>query len=361
MIPKLRDPAKHPPVSPASWKPSTDASVSPTTSNFTPAETPTKASSFNDPGLEDMNAASMEETADCTAAKQEGKTSDSQGLKSTEEASPLKPEGPSTSKDRNSTNPKAKKGMCKKHAKDAKRKAKRHSKTVETDTSSDSGDTSSDSSSSCSSDDSSESSSEEDEAAKKKRKSKARKAKKLKAKKRAKAKAKAEETDSDSDDESTSEEEDKKSKKKKQAKKKKRARKSKEVEEDDEEEEDDDDDDVNAAFNRQQLAQLQAMSLKRIGRGRVGRGNSGETVNVNGELGKKNAKAKGKPGKRLVIRILPSIKFQDQVPGSPYSFCPSQIRSRTFAPRWFRLLRRSLSKSVLWPDATTYHFFLRSS
>lgn len=293
-----------------------------------------------------MNAARMEETTDCTAAKQDGKSSDAQGLKATEEVSPLKPEGPSTSKDRNPTNPKAKKCMCKKHTKDAKKKAKRHSKTVETDTSSDSSDSSSDNSSSSSSDDSSESSSEEDEAARKRKKSKAKKAKKLKAKKRAKAKAKAEDTDSDSDDESTSEEEEKKkkSKKKKQAKKKKRAKKSKEVEEeDDEDEEDDDDDDGNATLNRQQLAQLQAMSLKRIGRGRVGRGNSGETVNANGELGKKGAKAKGKPGKRLVIRNLPSIKFQKviiaSVPRKVVHQCLPQDGSDFCAGRYRNLCR----------------------
>lgn len=308
-----------------------------------------------------MNAARMEETAEGTAAKQEGKSPESQGLKVTEEASPLKPEGPSTSKDRNPTNPKSKKCVCKKRTKDAKKKAKRQSKTVESDTSSDSSDSSSDSSSSCSSDDSSESSSEEDEGARKKRKSKAKRAKKLKAKKRAKAKAKAEDTDSDSDDESTSEEEEKKkSKKKKLAKKKKRARKSKEVEEDDDEdEEDDDDDDGMAAFNRQQLAQLQAMSLKCIGRGRAGRGNSGETVNVNGELGKKSAKAKGKPGKRLVNRNLPSIKFQEVViasvprkgghersPQDGSDFCAGRHRSLC---RGRTLLRTTSSCPVVEP------------
>lgn len=81
------------------------------------------------------------------------------------------------------------------------------------------------------------------------------------------------------------------------------------MEEDDDEEEEDED--GNAAFNRQQLAQSLAMNLKRLGRGRVGRGSSGEAVSVGGELGKKSAKAKGKPGKRLVFRNLPSIKFQN--------------------------------------------------
>lgn len=309
MIPKLRDAAKHP-VTPSSWKPSTNTSVSPTTPNFTPSETPTKSSSSNDSNIEGINAARMEETTESTTSKQEGKASESEGLKAKEEVSPLKPEGPSTSKDSNPTNSKTKRCTCKKHPKKAKKKAKRQSKNVEADSSSDSDDSSSDSSSSCSSDDSSDLSSEEDEAATKRRKSKAKKAKKLKAKKRAKAKVKAEDTDSDSSDESSSEEEEKKkSKRKKQARKKKRARKSKEVEEEDDEEEEDED--GNAAFNRQQLAQSLAMNLKRLGRGRVGRGSSGEAVSVGGELGKKSAKAKGKPGKRLVFRNLPSIKFQN--------------------------------------------------
>ncbi|KAL9074861.1 MAG: hypothetical protein Q9161_001999 [Pseudevernia consocians] len=242
----------------------------------------------------------MEETTGCTTFKLGDKAPESEDSQAKKDASLPKPEGPSTSKDPPmSTNPKAKRATCKKHAKDSKKKTKKHSKAVEPDSSSDSDDSSSDSSSSSSSSDYSDSSSEEDEAAKKKRKSKAKKAKKLKAKKRAKAKAKAEETDSDSDDESSSEEEEKKrNKRKKKLKKKKRAKKSREVEEDEEDEEDDDDDDGDAAINRQKLAQLQALSLKRVGRGRVGRGSIGEAVSISGELGKTSAKAKGKPGKR---------------------------------------------------------------
>ena len=311
MIPKLKDPAKHS-VTPASGKPSTDTSVSPTTSDFTPLETPTKSLSSNHQSVEDINAAGMEETTESTGSKQQGKAPDSEGPKANEDASPLKP---SSLKESTSTNPKAKRLTCKKHPKDSnkkKKKTKKHSKTVEADSNSDSDDSSSDSSSSSSSDDSSDFSSEEDEAAKKKRKSKAKKAKKLKLKAKKKAKAKAEDTDSDTDeDSSSSEEEKKKSKKKKQLKKKKRAKKSKEVEEEDEEEdEEDDDEDGDAVFNKQQLAQLQAMNLKRTARARVARGSSGETVSISGELGKKNVKAKGKPGKRSVPRYSPSTKSE---------------------------------------------------
>ena len=252
----------------------------------------------------------MDDTTETATAKQAAKSSEPEGIKAKEEASPLKPDDPSKSKERNATNSKVKRCACKKPTNDYKKKAKRHPKILDSESSSDSDDSSSDSSSSYSTDDTSESSSSEEEAARRKRRSRAKRAKKLKTKKKAKAKAREEDTDSDDDDESDSEEEEKKkSKRKKQLKKKKRARKSKEVEEEDEEDEDDDvDDDGNAAFNRQQLAQLQAMNLKLVGRGRVGRGSSGETVNVNGELGKKNAKAKGKPGKRLVFRNLSSIK-----------------------------------------------------
>lgn len=311
MIPKLDNAPKHL-VTPSAWKPATDTSVSPAASDFTPADTPTNSSSSNHQSIEDIHTTSMEDTVEGTTSKHEGQAPQSEE-KAKEEVSPPKPEGPSTSKEPTTTNPKAKKPTCKKHAKDTKKKTKKHSKVVEADSSTDSDDSSSDSTSSSSSDDSSDSSSwEEDEASRKKRKSKAKKAKKLKAKKRAKAKAKAEDADSDSDDESSSsEEEKKKSKRKKQLKKKKRAKKSKEAEEkDDEEEEEEDEDEDDAAFNRQQLAQLQAMNLKRLGRNRAGRGSSGETVNISGELGKKNAKAKGKPGKRSVFWSLPSITFQ---------------------------------------------------
>ena len=302
MIPKLRNAVKNS-VSPSSWKPSTDTPVSPNTSNFTPADTPPKSASSNDPAVEHLNLTNMEETAEGTPAKQEAKASDSEGIKAKEEVNPLKPESPSKSKEPNSTNTKAKPCMCKKHAKGSKKKAKRHSKTVESDSSSDSDDSSSDSSTSCSTDDSSDSFSEDEEAARQKRRSKARRAKKLRAKKRARAKAKAEETDSDSDDESSSEEEEKKkSKRKRQAKKKKRSRKSKDVEEEDDDEGEDNDDEVNTAFNRQQLAQIQAMNLKRMGRALVGRGNTGEST---------NAKAKGKPRKRSVFCNSSSIKFQE--------------------------------------------------
>ena len=308
MIPKLENAAKH--LVTPSWKPSTDPSVSPTTSDFTPADTPTKSSSPNHQSTEDLDTTKMEETTGCTTFKLGDKAPESEDSQAKKDESLPKPEGPSTSKEPPiSTNPKAKRATCKKHAKDSKKKTKKHSKAVEPDSSSDSDDSSSDSSSSSSSSDYSDSSSEEDEAAKKKRKSKAKKAKKLKAKKRAKAKAKAEETDSDSDDESSSEEEEKKrNKRKKKLKKKKRAKKSREVEEDEEDEEDDDDDDGDAATNRQKLAQLQALSLKRVGRGRVRRGSIGEAVSISGELGKTSAKAKGKPGKRSVFRHLPSIK-----------------------------------------------------
>ena len=325
MIPKLENAAKHP-LTPSSWKPSTDTSVTPTTSDFTPAGTPTKSSSSHHQSIEDIDATRMEEITESIISKQEGKVPESGDSKAEEDASPSKPEGLSTSKEPTSTNLKAKRAVCKKHAKNSKKKTKKLSKTVEADSSSDSDDSSFDSSSSSSSDDSSDTSTEEDEAAKKKRKSKAKKAKKLRAKKKAKAKAKAEDTDSDSDDESSSEEEEKKkSKRKKQLKKKKkkRAKKSKEVEEDDDDEEEDDDDDEeedgDAAFNRQQLAQLQAMNLKRVGRGRVGRGSVGETAGISGELGKKSAKAKVKPGKRLVFCNLPSVKFRKM----KCSSCPS--------------------------------------
>lgn len=323
MVPKLDNPAKHL-VSPSSWKPSTDTSVSPTASNFTPAETPTKSSSLNHQSIEDLDTARMEESTEGAISKQEDKAPQSEDLKANEDASPPKPEGPSTSKDSIPTNPKAKRATCKKHAKDSKKKTKKHSKTVEATSSSDSDDSSSDSSSSSSSDDSSESSSEEDEAAKKKRRSKAKKARKLKAKKRAKAKAKVEGTDSDSDDESSSsEEEKKKSKRKRQLKKKKRAKKSRELEEEDDDDGEEEDEDIDAAF-KQQLAKRQAMNLKRAGKGRVSRGSIGETVSISGELGKKSAKAKGKPGKRLASRNFSSVKFRKVgiAASFPCKYCP---------------------------------------
>ena len=322
MVPKLDNAAKHL-VSPSSWKPSTDTSVSPTASDFTPAETPTKSSSPNHQSIEDLDTARMEESTEGAISKQEDKAPQSEDLKANQDASPPKPEGPSTSKESIFTNPKAKRVTCKKHAKDSKKKTKKHSKTVEATSSSDSDDSSSDSSSSSSLDDSSESSSEEVEATKKNRRSKAKKARKLKAKKRAKAKAKVEDTDSDSDDESSSEEEEKKkSKKKRQLKKKKRAKKSRELEEEDDDGEEDDED-IDAAF-KQQLAKRQAMNLKRAGKGRVSRGSIGETVSISGELGKKSAKAKGKPGKRLAFRNFPSIKFQKVGVAAfvPRKFCP---------------------------------------
>ena len=367
MIPKLDNAVKHP-VTPSSWKPSTDASVSPTNSDFTPTETPTKSSSSDHQSVEDINSTSMEETTEGATSKQEGKAPECEDTKANEDASPPKPEIPSTSKESTSTNSKAKKATCKKHAKDSKKKAKKRSKTVEADSSSDSDVSSSDSSSSSSSDASSDSSSDDDEAAKKKPKSKAKKAKKLKAKKRAKAKAKAEDTDSDSDDGSSSEEEEKKkkSKKRKQLKKKKRAKKSKEVEEEDDgEEDDDDDDDGDAALNRQQLAQLQAMNLKRIGRGRAGRGSTGETVNISGELGKKSAKAKGKPGKRSVFRKLStsssssSIKLQ-KCELQLLSFATS-VTNRLFRSRKRRTSRHSSGETLPWVNVTTCHFLLSCS
>ncbi len=323
MLPKLDNAAEHL-VSPSSWKPSTDTSVSPTASNFTPAETPPKSSSPNHQSLEDLDTARMEKSTEGVISKQEDKAPQSEDLKANQDVSPPKPEGPSTSKESISTNPKTKRVTCKKHAKDSKKKTKKHSKTVETTSSSDSDDSSSDSSSSSSSDDTSESSSEEDEATKEKRRSKAKKARKLKAKKRAKAKAKVEDTDSDSDDESSSsEEEKKKSKKKRQLKKKKRAKKSRELEEEDDDDGEEDDEDIDAAF-KQQLARRQAMNLKRAGKGRVSRGSIGETVSISGELGKKSAKAKGKPGKRLAFRKFSSIKFQKVgiAAFAPRRFCP---------------------------------------
>lgn len=324
MIPKLMNAGKNP-VTPSSWKPSTDTSVSPTTSDFTPAETSAKSSNSNLQAADDVEATRMEETTESSTSREEGKAPEPDASNVKEEASPPQPEGPVTPKEPSSKSSKAKRSTCKKHAKESKKKkAKKHSKAVEADSSSDSEDSSSESSTSTSSDDSSGSSSEEDEAAKKKRKSKAKK--KAKAKKRAKAKAKAEDTDSDSDDESSSDEEEKKkNKRRKQLKKKKRAKKSKEVEEDDDEEdEDDEDDDGNAAINRQlaqQVAQLQAMQLKRSARGRGATGNSGEIVNAAGELGKKNAKAKGKPGKRLVFFAVHSASSSANV---NHSSCPSQ-------------------------------------
>ena len=111
----------------------------------------------------------MEETIESTPAKQEAKASESEGAKNKEEVDLLKPGSPSKSKERNSTNNKAKRCTCKNHTKDPKQKAKKHSKTVESDSSSDSDDSSSDSSSSCSTGDSSDSSSEDEEAARRKR------------------------------------------------------------------------------------------------------------------------------------------------------------------------------------------------
>lgn len=355
MIPKLKNAAKHP-VTPSSWKPSTDTSGSPTTPDFTPAETPTKSSGSNHQTIRDIDATGMEETTEGATPQQEGKTPESEDTKAKEDTSSPKPDITPTPKESKST--KTKKTSCKKHAKDAKKKTKKHSKAVEANSSSDSDDSSSNTSSSSSSDDSSDSSSEDDEAAKKKRKSKAKAARKLKAKKKAKAKAKLEDSDSDSDDESSSsEEEKKKSKKRKQLKKKKRAKKSKEVEEEDDEEGDDDDDDAgDAALNKQQLAQLRAMNLKQIGRGRAGRGTTGEIVNVSGELGKKNAKAKGKPGKRSVFRKLSSIKLQK-----------NELRLSSFATsiikRFFRSDKRrtsSQSSRIMLPcvNVNTYHFLL---
>lgn len=347
MIPKLENAAKHP-VTPSSWKPSTDTSVSPTTSDFTPAETPTKSSSSNHQTIEDFDATRMEDTAESTTSKQEGKAPDSEDSKAKEDASPVKPEGPSTSKESTSKNPKFKKSACKKHAKGSKKKTKKYFKAVEAESSSDSDDSSSDSSSSSGSDDSSDSSSSEEEAAKKRRKSKAKTGKKQKAKKKAKAKARVEDTVSDSEDESSSEEEEKKkSKKKKQLKKKKkRAKKSREVEEEDDDEEDDEDDDENgdAAFNRQQLAQLQAMNLIPTGRGRVGRGSSGEAVSISGELGKKSAKAKGKPGKRSAFPNLSSIKFH-RSELRRLSVAKS-VTNRIFASRVWRVFPPSIEEDT---------------
>ena len=282
MIPKLEKAAKHP-VTP-SWKLSTNASVSSTASDCTPVETPSQSSSSNNQSVQDIDATKMEESTERTT-KQEEAAPASGSPKATDKASPTKPDGSATPKETTSRIAKVKKSTGKKNAKRSK-KSKKHSKAVETDSSSDSDDSSSDDSSSSSSDDSSGLSSEEDEAVKKKRKSK--KARKIKA--RRKAKAKAEETDSDfSDDSSSSEEEKRQSKKKRQLKKKKkRAKKSTVVEEDDEEEEEEAGDDNEDVTIKQQLAQLQAI------------------LKTTGESGKKDAKAKGKPGKRSVFCNFPS-------------------------------------------------------
>lgn len=351
MIPKLDNAAKHP-VTPSSWKPSTDPSVSPTNSDFTPAETPPKSSGSAHQSIEDINATGMEETIEGATSKQQGKPPESEDTKAKEDASPPKPDIPSASKESTSINPKSKKATCKKHA---KKKTKKHSKAAKADSSSDSDESSSDSSSSSSSGDPSDSSTEDDEAAKKKRKSKAKKARKLKAKKRAKAKAKAEDTDSDSDDESSSsEEEKKKSKMRKQLKKKKRAKKSKEVEEEDDEEADEDDDDDEDAALRQQVAQVRALNLKRVGKGRAGRGTVGETVNISGELGKKSAKAKAKPGKRSVFRKLSSIRWQKS--GLQFSLFATSITNRLFRSRKRKYSSQSSSKMPPWVNFIECYF-----
>lgn len=356
MIPKLKNAAKHP-VTPSSWKPSTDTSGSPTTSDFTPAETPTKSSDSTHQSIRDIDATGMEENTEGATSKQESKPPESEDTKAKEDASPPKPDIPSTSKESTSTKSKTKRASCKKHAKDAKKKTKKHSKAVEADSSSDSDDSSSNTSSSSTSDDSSDSSTEDDESAKKKRKSKAKRARKLKAKKKAKAKTKLEDSDSDSDDESSSSEEEKKKSKKRKQLKKKRAKKSKEVEEEDDDEEDDDDDgDGDVALNRQQLAQLRAMNLKQPGRGRAGRATAGETVNVSRELGKKNAKAKGKPGKRSVFRKLSSIKLQKSEL-QLLSFATS-ITNRLFRSRKRRTSSQSSKTMLPWVNVTTCHLLL---
>ena len=302
MIPKLEKAAKHP-VTP-SWKPSTNASVSSTASDCTPVETPPQSSSSNNQSVQDIDATKMEESTERTT-KQEETVPASGSPKAKDEASPTKPDGSATPKEATSKIAKVKKSTGKKNAKGSK-KAKKHSKAVETDSSSDSDDSSSDDSSSSSSDDSSDSSSEEDEEAKKKRKSKAKKAKKSKARRKAKAKAKVEETDSDSSDESSSSEEEKRQSKKKRQlkKKKKRAKKSKVVEEDDEEEEAGDDNEV-VTISKQQLAQLQAICLNPSAK-RAVRGSAAETEKTTGESGKKDSKAKGKPGKRSVFCKFPA-------------------------------------------------------
>ena len=305
MIPKLEKAAQHP-VTP-SWKPSTNNSISSTASDGTPVETPPQSSSSNNQSVGDIDPTTMEESTERTT-KQEGKAPASDSPEAKDEASPAKLDGSATPKETTSKIAKVKKSNGRKDAKNSK-KAKKHSKAVETDSSSDSDDSSSDDSSSSSSDDSSDSSSEEDEALKKKRKSKAKKAKKLKARRKAKAKAKAGDTDSDfSDESSSSEEEKKRSRKKRQLKKKKkRAKKSRVVEEDDEEEEaGDDNEDV--TISKQQMAQIQAICLNPLAK-RAVRASAAETEKTTTESGKKDAKAKGKPGKRSVFCTLPSTNI----------------------------------------------------
>ena len=322
MIPKFEKAAKHP-VTP-SWKPSTNTSISSTASDCTPVETPPQSSSSNNQSVEDIDPTTMENSTEGTT-KQEEKAPASDSPNAQDEASSTKPDGPATFKETTSTVAKIKKSPGKKNDKSSK-KSKKHSKAVETDSDSDSDDSSSYDSSSSSSDDSSDPSSEEDEATKKKRKSKAKKEKKRKARRKAKAKAKAGDTDSDSSDESSSSEEEKKQSRKKRQLKKKRAKKSKVVEEEDEEEEaGDDNEDV--TINKQQLAQLQAICLNPLAK-RAVRGSAGETEKITGESGKKDAKAKGKPGKRSVFCTFPST---DIYPLSEievnYSSCSSQWRS----------------------------------
>ncbi|MCJ1431655.1 hypothetical protein MMC27_001010 [Xylographa pallens] len=241
----------------ASWKPRSTVLTSDTSSHpdnalntpdFTPADTPPIGQRATDLELLD-NATRMDEVAKTDNAKVEGT--------GTTEESQIQP---SISKEEKA--PPTTKKPCKKHVsnKEIPKKSKRSKSKKDILVDSDS---SSSSSSSESEDSESSESSSEDQDEKSKRKTKLR-AKRLKEKKAALKKAKGKKKqkkadtsdDSDSSSDSSSDEEEKRRAKKRKAK----ARAKKVAEEAAEEEELVDDDDANA---RAQLAQLQALNLRR--------------------------------------------------------------------------------------------------
>ncbi|MCJ1282180.1 hypothetical protein MMC26_001503 [Xylographa opegraphella] len=250
----------------SSWKPISTALTSETSSHpdntlntpdFTPADTPPIGQRATDFELLDK-IARMDEAAEMNNTKVDGTATEESQIQ------------PPISKEEKT--PPAAKKPCKKHvsSKDNLKKSKRSKSKKDALADSDS---SSSSSSSESDESESSDSSSEDQDEKSKRKIKL-KAKKLKEKKAAlkKAKGKKKQKKADSSDESdssldsSSDEEEKRRAKKRKAK----ARARKVAEEAAEEEEQVDDDDANA---RAQLAQLQALNLRRniAGSRRIGR------------------------------------------------------------------------------------------
>ena len=251
----------------SSWKPTSTALTSDTSShpdnplntpNFTPADTPPIGQRATDLELLDK-VTRMDEVAKMDNAKVDGTgTTDESQIQ------------PSISKEEKA--PPAAKKPCKKHVscKEKLKKSKRSKpkKDVLVDSDSSSSSSSSESEESESSDSSSE---DQDEKSKRKIKMKAKRLKEKKAAlKKAKGKRKQKKADSsdesDSSSDSSSDEEEKRKAKKRKAK----ARAKKAAEEAAEEEELVDDDDANA---RAQLAQLQALNLRRniAGSRRIGR------------------------------------------------------------------------------------------